>query len=119
MMHRLLLRMDILVISHLNLNFNQHSPYKLTITPHIPFAIDDLIEQKKRRSAEQRSADQCRGEDEGTGLVVDAGGLTPIGLRLVRLLRHLGPSPCRLLHHHQSVISPYTSPSQLNLLLYF
>lgn len=36
-------------------------------------------------------------EDEGVELVADAGGFTSFGLRLVRVLRHLGsPSRCLL-----------------------
>ncbi|CAN6554711.1 unnamed protein product [Malus baccata var. baccata] len=35
--------------------------------------------------------------NEGAELVADGGGFAPAGLRLVRVLRHLGPPPRRLL----------------------
>ena len=43
--------------------------------------------------------------NEGVELVANAGGLTSVGLRLVRLLRHLGSPSRRLLQ-----IPQYTPP---------
>lgn len=49
--------------------------------------------------------------------MVDAGGFAPIGLGLVRVLRHLGPAPRRLLRNHQSVSSPLSALLLLFILL--
>ena len=40
-----------------------------------------------------------RGKDESSRMVADAGRLAPSRRRLVRVLRHLGLAPRRLLQH--------------------
>ncbi|KAL9260989.1 hypothetical protein AKJ16_DCAP07081 [Drosera capensis] len=58
-----------------------------------PFAGDDRSEIDET---------ECqRIKDEGVGVVADGGGFAPIGVGLVRFLRHLGSPSRRLLPNHQ------------------
>lgn len=71
-------------------------------------------ELKKPREREWSSCS----EDEATRMVADACGYASIGIRLVRILRHLGSSPRRFLANHKYIFLLVYSFNQFHLLIY-
>ncbi|KAK4800685.1 hypothetical protein SAY86_021172 [Trapa natans] len=80
-----------------------------------------LLEVEEASNCKAGPEEQTEAEDESVRPVVDAGGFAPIGLRLVRFLRHLGPAPRGLLQHlqkHGPVASLHLMCICVNILIF-